>query len=153
MNYFLRIVIVGVLSTFFLTGCTERGEEPIPVVLDTVVKGDVVYVTPFEYVKAFRNPMKGLREFFGPGYDTKRSGYPLPYGSIIKEYMQWNMMEKLETDDVDKVIQYSNHRWEGVEDINMKVIPRPFIVWMEKYEGGYPKNTYTDNPDDLNGWH
>jgi len=153
MNFFLRIIIVGVLSTFFLAGCTERGEEPIPVVLDTEVKGDVVYVTPFEYVKAFRNPMKGLREFFGPGYDTKRSGYPLPYGSIIKEYMQWNMMENIETDGVDKVIQYSNHRWEGVEDINMKVIPRPFIVWMEEYEGGYPKNTYTDNPDDLNGWH
>lgn len=153
MNCFLRIIIVGVLSTFFLAGCTERGEEPIPVVLDTEVKGDVVYVTPFEYVKAFRNPMKGLREFFGPGYDTKRSGYPLPYGSIIKEYMQWNMMENIETDGVDKVIQYSNHRWEGVEDINMKVIPRPFIIWMEEYEGGYPKNTYTDNPDDLNGWH
>lgn len=153
MNYFLRIGIISVVSALLLTGCTENGEEPIPVVLDTEVKGDVVYVTPFEYVKAFRNPMKGLREYFGPGYDTKRSGYPLPYGSIIKEYMQWNMMENVETDGVDKVIQYSNHRWEGVEDINMKVIPRPFIVWMERYEGGYPKNTYTDNPDDLNGWH
>ena len=78
---------------------------------------------------------------------------PYPYGSIIKEYMQWNMMEEVESDDIDKVIAYSNHRWEGVEKQNVKVIPRPYIVWMEPFDGGYAKNTYTSNPDDLNGWH
>lgn len=58
-----------------------------------------------------------------------------------------------ESDGVDKIIAYSNHRWQGVEDINVKVIPRIYIVWMEPWHGGYAKNTYTDNPDDLNGWH
>ncbi|MFZ4413836.1 MAG: DUF4832 domain-containing protein [Bacteroidales bacterium] len=112
-----------------------------------------VVVIPIEYYTAFRNPMKGFREYFGPGYDTKRSEYPYPYGSLIKEYMQWNMLENKESDGVDKIIAYSNHRWQGVEDINMKVIPRVFIVWMEPWHGGYAKNTYTTNPDDLNGWH
>ena len=72
--------------------------------------------------------MKGLREFFGPGYDKVRDEYPYPYGSIIKEYMQWNMLENNESDGVDKIIAYSNHRWQGVEDINVKVIPRIYIM-------------------------
>ena len=136
-------------------GCEKDGGQRLADVElgRTTVENGVVTVVPTEYYQAFRNPMKGLREFFGPGYDKKREEYPYPYGSIIKEYMQWNMMEDVESDGVDKVIAYSNHRWEGVEDMNVKVIPRPFIVWMEPYEGGYPKNTYTDHPDDLNGWH
>ena len=67
--------------------------------------------------------------------------------------MPWNMLENNESDGVDKIIAYSNHRWQGVEDINVKVIPRIYIVWMEPWHGGYAKNTHTDNPDDLNGWH
>lgn len=135
-------------------GCSKSAQEtPVKVTKDVTVENGTVTVKPYEYYNAFRNPMKGWREFFGPGYDAVRREYPYPYGSIIKEYMQWNMMEDVESDGVDKVIAYSNHRWEGVEDINVKVIPRPFIVWMEEYEGGYEKNTYTDNPDDLNGWH
>jgi hypothetical protein len=117
------------------------------------VAGGQVTVTPLEYPQAIRNPMKGLREFFGPGYDAKRSEYPYPFGTIIKEYMQWNMLEDYESDGMDKIIAYSNHRWAGVENINVKVIPRIFIVWMEPWHGGYAKNTYTSDPDDLNGWH
>lgn len=67
--------------------------------------------------------------------------------------MQWNMLEDKADDGIDKIIAYSNHRWEGVEDINVKIIPRIYIVWMEPWHGGYAKNTYTTNPDDLNGWH
>lgn len=133
--------------------CSSKDDGSLPTKESTVVENGLVTVTPYEYYGALRNPMKGWREYFGPGYDTKRTEYPYPYGSLIKEYMQWNMMENTEEDGVDKVIAYSNHRWEGVEDENIKVIPRPFIVWMEPYEGGYAKNTYTSNPDDLNGWH
>ena len=103
------------------------------------VENGVVTIKPFEYYNAFRNPMKGWREFFGPGVDPKRPEYPYPYGTIIKEYMQWNMMENVESDGVDKVIAYSDHRWRGMPEKNIKVIPRPFIIWMEPYEGGYAK--------------
>lgn len=125
-------------------------KQPDPTV---EVKDGVVTVNPHEYTFAIRNPMKGLRDFFGAGYDKVRDDYPYPYGSIIKEYMQWNMLEDKESDGVEKIIAYSNHRWQGVEDINVKVIPRIYIVWMEPWHGGYAKNTYTNHPDDLNGWH
>lgn len=104
-----------------------------------------------EYKKALRNPMKGFREFFSPGVDQKRQEYPYPYGTLVKEYMQWNMLENDSLDGVDKIIDYSNHRWKGVEDINMKVIPRVFLVWVEPWHGGIKKDP--DNPDDMNGVH
>ena len=153
-----RIIQTGccLLLAVLGTNCSKDNGERFPNTGNTgstTVENGIVKVVPYEYYQAFRNPMKGFREFFGPGIDKKRSEYPYPYGSLIKEYMQWNMLENVESDGVDKVIEYSNHRWEGVEDINVKVVPRPFIVWMEAYEGGVEKNTYTDNPDDLNGWH
>lgn len=112
---------------------------------------DMATVSYDEYEPAFRNPMKGFREFFSPGIDRVREEYPYPYGTMIKEYMQWNMIEDDPSDGVDKIIAYSNHRWADVEDINMKVIPRVYLVWVEPWHGGRPKNP--NNPDDLNGWH
>jgi hypothetical protein len=114
-------------------------------------RGGVVTVTMEEYAPAMRNPMKGLREYFNPGVDSVRPEYPYPYGSMIKEYIQWNMIENDASDGVDKIIDYCNHRWAGVEDINMKVIPRVFIVWVEPWHGGRAKDPA--NPDDMNGWH
>ena len=114
-------------------------------------RGNKVIVHMNEYEPAFRNTMKGWREFFAPGTDVRRACYPYPYGTMNKEYMQWNMMERVASDGVDKVTAYSNHRWEGVEDINMKVIPRAFLVWVEPWHGGKPKDP--SNQDDLNGWH
>lgn len=150
------ILITSLFISIFLLSCKDEDHGVLPPIEGggTVeIKDGKVTVNPAEVLYAIRNPMKGFREFFGPGYDKVRGEYPYPYGSIIKEYMQWNMMEELETDGVDKIIAYSNHRWKGVEDINVKVIPRIFIIWMEPWHGGYAKNTYTDNPDDLNGWH
>lgn len=136
-------------------GCKPNYEEDFSHInTNTVeVKDGKVVVKPREYGRAIRNPMKGLREFFGPGYDVKRSEYPYPFGSMVKEYMQWNMIENQESDGVDKIMDYSDHRWAGVEDMNVKVIPRIFIIWMEPWHGGYAKNTYVSTPDDLNGWH
>lgn len=156
MKLLCKISSVAVLLSLFVACSCEKNDNGgggTNNFGNTVVSNGIVTVRPLEYSGGFRNPMKGWREFFGPGVDPVRSSYPYPYGSMIKEYMQWNMMESVESDGVDKVIEYSNHRWEGVEDINMKVIPRPYIVWMEPYEGGYAKNTYNPNPDDLNGWH
>lgn len=118
---------------------------------EVVVKDGKVIVNPQQSEYAFRNPMKGFREFFSPGVDSKRAEYPLPYGTMVKEYMQWNKLENLESDGVDKIIAYSNHRWEGVEDINMKVIPRIYIVWREAWNGGAPVDP--SNPDGLAGSH
>lgn len=147
------VTILLVIMAFAFSCKPVDDPTPTPSLDNTTVEDGVVTVKPFEYYNAFRNPMKGWREFFGPGVDPKRKEYPYPFGSIIKEYMQWNMMENVESDGVDKVIAYSDHRWQGMPEKNIKVIPRPYIIWMEPYEGGYAKNTYTSHPDDLNGWH
>lgn len=154
MKNFVKYLSVALVAAMAASACSQKEENNPVANLDTAtVENGIVTIKPFEYYNAFRNPMKGWREFFGPGVDPKRPEYPYPYGTIIKEYMQWNMMENVESDGVDKVIAYSDHRWRGMPEKNIKVIPRPFIIWMEPYEGGYAKNTYTSNPDDLNGWH
>lgn len=116
-----------------------------------VLKNGKVHVQLSGYQPAFRNPMKGFREFFQPGVDKIRDEYPYPYGSLIKEYMQWNMIEEDAEDGIDKIIAYSNHRWKGMEAMNMKVIPRVYLVWVEPWHGGRPKDP--NNPDDLSGTH
>ena len=152
----MKNIFVIIISLLISYSCSKEDHGVLPPIEDEVtieVNNGKVKVNPKEYNFAFRNPMKGLREFFGPGYDKVRTEYPYPYGSMIKEYMQWNMMEETVDDGVEKIIAYSNHRWKDVEDINVKVIPRIFIVWIEPWHGGYAKNTFTSNPDDLNGWH
>lgn len=155
-NSFIQKGLAVASFALLVTGCKKPGPEVFPdmeVQPKVEVANGIVTVHPTEYTGAIRNPMKGFREFIGPGIDPKRTDYPYPYGTLIKEYMQWNMLENTAADGVDKIIAYSNHRWEGVEDINMKVIPRIYIVWMEPWHGGVAKNTYTNHPDDLNGWH
>lgn len=147
------ILPLALVCSCACSGSDGYGKEDCKHVDSAEMKDGIVTIHPFEYYNAFRNPMKGWREFFCPGVDTKRTEYPYPYGSMVKEYMQWNMMENVESDGVDKIIAYSDYRWKGVEDQNIKVIPRPFIIWMEPYEGGYAKNTFNPHPDDLNGWH
>ena len=104
------IFITGLLMSIFFYSCKEEDHGILPPIEGggTVeVKDGRVTINPAEYLHAIRNPMKGLREFFGPGYDKVRDEYPYPYGSIIKEYMQWNMLEDNESDGVDKIIAYS----------------------------------------------
>lgn len=151
-----KILLSCMAASLAISSCSKIGPEvfpPVTIKPKVEVKDGVVTVYPQEYTGAIRNPMKGFREFIGPGIDPKRSEYPYPYGTLTKEYMQWNMLENNAGDGVDKIIAYSNHRWAGVQDINMKVIPRIYIVWQEPWHGGVAKNTYTNNPDDLNGWH
>lgn len=141
---FFRSITAGLsLSLMFQTAIAQPGTA--------VIHKGRVQVQLQEYQPAFRNPMKGFREFFQPGVDKKRAGYPYPYGSMIKEYMQWNMIEDDAADGVGKIIAYSNHRWKGVEEMNMKVIPRVYLVWVEPWHGGRPKDP--KNPDDLSGSH
>ena len=93
------IFITGLLMSIFFYSCKEEDHGILPPIDGggTVeVKDGRVTINPAEYLYAIRNPMKGLREFFGPGYDKVRDEYPYPYGSIIKEYMQgicWRTMK------------------------------------------------------------
>ena len=146
MKLHSQILLFLSLSTC-LWGCAHNR----PADYGATVADGIVTIRYAAYPKAFRNPMKGLREFFAPGVDSVRADYPYPYGSLIKEYMQWNMLEDSRTDGVDKIIAYSNHRWKGVEEQNIKVIPRVYLLWVEPWHGGKTKDP--TNPDDMDGWH
>ncbi|MEI7523447.1 MAG: DUF4832 domain-containing protein [Mariniphaga sp.] len=134
------------IITGSITGQTDEKTK-----LQITVWGDSVNIKPIEYLQTFRNPMIGLREFYFWGKDKIRSDFPYPYGSVIKEYMPWNKMENMASDGVQKIIDYSNIRWNGYEDLNIKVIPRPFIVWVEKWHNG--KDNNPNNPRDIEGSH
>lgn len=107
------------------------------------VVGDKVVVTPMECMEAFRNPMMGLRDVFSVGLDPIPADYPLPFGSMYKEYIPWDKIERNASDGVEQVIAYCEHRWHGIEEQNIKVIPRVYIHWL-----GTPS---VDDPDSLDG--
>ena len=130
--------------TLFTVECTP--EKIIPNAVDPInvtVAGEIVTVKPEIYNTPFRNPMMGWRDVFSVGLDPIPSNYPLPYGSIYKEYIPWDKIENNDSDGVDKIVAYSNHRWAGIESKNIKVIPRVYIHWL----GTPPVN----DPDKIDG--
>ena len=143
-----RFPTIALFCAFVCAGCgTPHSAAHYTAISD----GETVRVTMAEYDSAFRNPLKGFREYFMVGTDARRPEYPYPYGSLIKEYMQWNLLERNAADSVATVVAYSDHRWQGVEEQNVKVIPRVLLVWVEPWHGGWAKDPA--NRDDLNGWH
>ena len=86
----LRIVVIPLVLLLAMS-CGNRAGEAY----EARLRGNVVLGQMEEYHPAFRNTMKGWREFFAPDIDPKRDIYPYPYGTMNKEYMQWNMMENV----------------------------------------------------------
>ncbi len=144
----MKIKLLSLYCLFAFFSCSSSNDNPIEggnndELLNVKVDGDNVIVEPLLYDGAFRNPMMGWRDVFSVGLDPIPSNYPLPYGSIYKEYIPWDRIESVKTDGVDKIVSYSNHRWKGIEKQNIKVIPRVYIHWM-----GTPAVT---DPDRLDG--
>ena len=75
-------VILWILVLALLSESSVIGQYSVS------VSKEGVSVSFEEYKSAFRNPMKGFREFFSPGVDKMREEYPYPYGTMVKEYMQ-----------------------------------------------------------------
>ena len=73
---------------------------------NVTVTGDKVTINPLAYDQAFRNPMMGWRDVFSVGLDPIPAKYPLPFGSIYKEYIPWDRIENVKTDGV----QMGRHR-------------------------------------------
>ena len=143
MRTFLKLVVI----TACCAGCSVQGTENEGpgkgTFTDAAVSGDMVVVKPLYYDKPFRNPMMGWRDVFSPGLDPVPASYPLPYGSIYREYIPWNSIENRESDGVDKIRAFCNRRWKDIEKMNVKVIPRVYIHWL-----GTPP---VDDPDRLDG--
>ncbi len=84
-----------------------------------------VTIHPKEYPRAFRNPLKG---FLGSAAQE--------YASTDRVYVKWCDIEESAGDGVQKLLDYTNRAWGGVERRNGKIIPRVFLEWPEgNWEG------------------
>lgn len=86
---------------------------------------DYVTVYPKEYERAFKNPLKGFRPY---KLDHE-------YGTLIKTYFKWNVLESRADDGIEKIIEASNARWKDFEKLNMKAIPRVYQDWPGQASG------------------
>lgn len=89
--------------------------------------GSVAHATTYtETAEAFRNPMKGFR----PSryiYDQAFSNQE--YATVYKDYIPYSSLEASAGDGVQKIKDYADARWAGIETRNIKVIPRVLIVY------------------------
>lgn len=121
------IVLLAVLIIVFVKGRVEVEEYP------AIVKGEMTTVTLTETPEAFANPMKGFR----PTRYIQDTAFPDgEYVSIAKQYIKYTNLELSESDTVEKIKEWSNKEWEGIEKRNLKVIPRVVIVYPKGPDGG-----------------
>lgn len=85
-----------------------------------VKKGNVTVVKPLKYDHALRNPLKGF---------TTRGIYDHPWATTAQTYIQWNEIENNESDGIEKIKKVCDEKWKGVENKNVKVIPRVYLHW------------------------
>ncbi|MCL1821022.1 MAG: DUF4832 domain-containing protein [Oscillospiraceae bacterium] len=96
-----------------------------------------VTITPQEYMGAIRNPMMGFME---RGRALYNDDIPLdynPWSTLIHSYIAWNDIENSEDDGIDKIKDFCDALWRdkdgvGVEELNMKVVPRIFLDYPGK---------------------
>lgn len=105
LNLFL---FVGVLWFLLLPSCSDK---------DCKQKGIMVTNRFTESDKAFSNPLKGFR------------GGNSIFNCLEKVYVRWNEIESSETDDVQKIIEYSDKNFNPLYEKGIRVIPRIYLCW------------------------
>ncbi|RED63281.1 fibronectin type III domain protein [Cohnella lupini] len=79
-----------------------------------------------ETSEAFKNPNMGFR----PSVYIGSTNFPdKEYTSIYKHYIPYTALENLASDSVQKIKDWSNTAWAGLENRNLKVVPRVVIVY------------------------
>lgn len=86
-----------------------------------------------ETSEAFKNPMKGFR----PSRFIGKNEFPAhEYGTTYKHYIKYTDLESSAGDSAQKIRDWSNAAWKGIENTNIKVIPRVVLVYPKAPEGG-----------------
>lgn len=83
------------------------------------MKKNLITITPEEYNHAIKNPLKGFRA----------SGQDHEYSTLMKSYIKWNELENSAEDGIDKIKEFCDVKWKGLEKKNIKVIPRVYLAW------------------------
>lgn len=106
-------IVLSVLLSFLLSGAVlPQGG---------VLSGEKSNtVRPVEYTGPIRNPLRGFR-----GHQTSTKN---EWSTVGKYYVGWNELEDNESDGVEKIINWTNAHFDGVEKNNIKIVPR---VWLD----------------------
>lgn len=100
--------------------------------LTTMAKGGgLVRIRPCEYAGAFANPLKGFRPDLSSDGGTGE-GLNNPLVTLARHYIRWNQLESSAGDGVNRILDFCNARWAGIEKRNLKVIPRVYLYWPEQ---------------------
>ncbi len=107
---------------------TQAGGATLP----PAATGDgFVHIRPREYSGAFANPLKGFRPDI-PSDGGSRAGLDNPLVTLVRHYIRWNQIEDSAADGVEKIQEFCNAKWTGVEKRNQKIIPRVYLYWPDK---------------------
>ncbi|MCL2810796.1 MAG: DUF4832 domain-containing protein [Clostridia bacterium] len=121
-------MIKRILRNALLMGCL------LAVVSYTGMEAEeLITVQLTETNEAFANPMKGFRPTRFIQDDTFPQG---EYATVAKQYIKYTDLEMSPEDTAQKIIDWSNQAWAGIEKRNLKVIPRVVIVYPNGPDGG-----------------
>lgn len=108
----LPLLVLVVFSILFLA----------PLSIHAVDKTDeTITIYPREYPRPLRNPLKGFTNR-GRWEDNE-------WATLMHTYIKWNDIERDSLDDIPEIKAWCDNEWAGVEDKNMKVIPRLYLHW------------------------
>lgn len=111
------LLTLGIFCGFLIT------QRSFPQTLEAATN---ITVDLSETAEAFKNPMKGFR----PSRYHQDSGFTdREYSTIYKHYIAYSLLESTASDSVQKIKDWSNSAWAGIENRNIKVIPRVFILY------------------------
>jgi len=128
---FLFILIGIILSFGFVIPEIKDDKQG----LNKEVKSAVCKVIPIPYDLALRNPLMGF---------TTRRIYDHPWATTAHTYIKWSDIENQESDGIDKIKHFCDSIWLGIEQKNIKVIPRVYMDWNGKFwPADMQKDDYT----------
>jgi len=95
--------------------------------------------------EAFPNPMKGFRPSVHLG---ERNFVEHEYATVYKHYIKYSDLETSSEDKAQRIKDWSNRAWAGIEFRNIKVIPRVVIIYPDGPDGGTEGYWPVDLPHD-----
>jgi len=101
-----------------------------------------------ETPEAFPNPMKGFRAIGGGGGPGSLNLNFHEYSIVYKHYIKYTDLEATAEDTVQKIIDWSNREWAGIEKKNIKIIPliiMSFIDGWEQADSRHPDHNFWPN--------
>ncbi len=105
------------LKVLLLVSSTACGADPVM----TAGPAQETVIRPTEYGRALRNPLKGLTN---RGFSEQNE-----WASLVHSYIRWNEIEDDEAHGIDRIRAWCDDRWQGLEQRNIKVIPRLYLHW------------------------